>query len=210
VVIPTTAVARGEFGAGDLSRSFFQIFRDLDSPVVAALGEFGGSASTIAHTMRLVPVQKDYDYGLGYFWATTTIIPNVFAEVHPGVTHAAYSRWLTREIDPYAFRRGGGVGFSFIAEAYLNFGMIGALGFFMLLGFVWGKLVNWGDDASRPFRVVFIAAMLGGFLFWTRQEFIIVVRHVFWYAAIPCLVAYALARNMDASAAPDRDEGARA
>ena len=52
----------------------------------------------------------------------------------------APSDWLTFKLEPLKFRTGEGVGFSAIAEPYLNFGFPGVIVFFGGLGFVLGRL----------------------------------------------------------------------
>ena len=45
--------------------------------------------------------------------------------MHPSVAHGQPSDWLIETVNPYLAERGLGLGFSFIAEAYMNFGKVG-------------------------------------------------------------------------------------
>jgi len=95
------------------------------NPVSSSVSEMGHSLVTVTHTMTLVPEARPYDYGISYLYALTAIMPNIGWKVHPSVAHGLLSEWLVKTVDPVVAAAGGGLGFSFIAEAYLNFGPFG-------------------------------------------------------------------------------------
>jgi hypothetical protein len=82
-------------------------------------------------------------------------IPNVTTTMETGLREQAYreqlldpssifdlppSDWLTFLVNPAAFRMGHGTGFSAIAEPYVNFGFVGVLLYFVLIGYGLGRL----------------------------------------------------------------------
>ena len=109
--------------------------------------------------MTLVPESRPYDYGISYLYALTAIMPNIGWQVHPSVAHGLLSDWLIKTVDPVVARGGGGLGFSFIAEAYLNFGWFGGPVWLGVVGFILCWLFLKADGAD-PARHAFAAAFL--------------------------------------------------
>jgi len=91
-------------------------------------------------------------------------------------------------VDRVTALSGGGLGFSFIAEAYLNFGAFGGP---VLLGFT-GFALAWlflKADGDDPAKHAFAASFLAFLFVFARGESAIVVRGLVWYAVIPYLIA---------------------
>jgi oligosaccharide repeat unit polymerase len=170
------------------------VLSNLDDPLSSSVSEMGHSLVTVTHTMTLVPETRPYDYGESYLYALTTIIPNLGWAVHPSVSHGLLSDWLINTVDRVTAAAGGGLGFSFIAEAYLNFGTFGGPIWLGLTGFalVWLFLKADGND---PAKHAFAASFLSFLFVFTRGESAIVARGLVWYALVP----YALACLMTVS-----------
>jgi oligosaccharide repeat unit polymerase len=167
---------------------------NLQDPISKSIAEMGYSLVTVAHTLTLVPAIRDYDLGVSYFYGATTIIPNLGWEVHPGIAHGLLCDWLTRTVEPLVAASGGGLGFSFIAEAYLNFGWIGGPIFLAIVGYLLSRLFLQADSQD-PARLALVASFLSFFLVFARGESAIVVRGLVWYAVLPYLAAAALSRR---------------
>lgn len=189
VVFPVIAATRDTSGADRLSVSTFaNAFSGVNNPFVAVLTETGGTMVTIAHTLTLVPSVRGYDFGQQYFFAATTLAPNLFWTIHPAIEHGLASDWLVWLVDPSFASQGGGFGYSFIAEAYLNFGWPGAPLFLGLVGFLFAKLVFWACRMGSPAKLAAIASFTGFVIFWARGESIDIVRPLIWYALVPYLL----------------------
>ncbi len=159
----------------------------LQNPVVSALSEMGYSLTTVTHTLSLVPASRDFDYGTSYLYAASTIVPNLGWDVHPGKAHGLLSDWLVQTVEPAVAASGGGLGYSFIAEAYLNFGWVGGPICLALVGFAFTRLFLMADNGD-PARHALVASFLASFLVFARGESATVVRGVVWYALIPYLL----------------------
>jgi hypothetical protein len=134
----------------------------------------GQTAGILGHVLRLVPDRDPHRWGMTYVQALRNSIPNVMPQIRKSarqqlnerafgnsnaITEMSASDWATYRISPERFDVGEGVGFSGIAEPYLNFGMPGVVGFFLLLGFLLGRL----DSIAllhHPHLLVFAAATL--------------------------------------------------
>jgi oligosaccharide repeat unit polymerase len=165
-----------------------QVWSSIDDPVASTLSEMGGSLAALVYTIQLVPDPWPHEYGTTYFYALSTVFPNVFWTVHPSIAHSPSAR-LVQEVDPGTARAGGGLGYSCIAEAFLNFGWLGAPLALGLIGFGMGRLTHWLDTSGNPARVAAAAAALTSMIIFARGESAGVVRSVIWYSIVPyCLV----------------------
>jgi len=164
---------------------------NLEDPVSSSISEMGHQLVTVTHTLTLVPSIRPFDLGVSYLYAATTIIPNLGWEVHPNVKHGLLADWLVSTVDPGIAYSGGGLGFSFIAESYLNFGPAGGPLFLGFVGFCVTCLfltANGGDPAKNAL----VGSFLSFFLVFARGESAIVTRGLVWYALAPYLLVTAL------------------
>jgi oligosaccharide repeat unit polymerase len=169
-------------------------FVAIQNPIVSILNEMGGSMVTVTFTLELVPAVRSFDYGIGYFYALLTLVPNLFWQVHPTVAHGLATQWLVQTVAPLTAAAGGGYGYSFIAEAYLNFGWVGAPLCLAVLGWLWGKLVWWGETSGDSAKIAMVASFFAFALFFARSESAAIVRPLVWYALLPYFVVLVIAR----------------
>jgi oligosaccharide repeat unit polymerase len=164
-----------------------QTLGNLESPISSSVSEMGYSLVTVTHTVSLVPVARPFDYGLSYLYALTAILPNIGWEVHPSISHGLLSDWLVRTVDPVVAAAGGGLGFSFIAEAYMNFGWFGGPIWIGLIGYALCRLFL-RADVTDPAKQAFTASFLAFFFVFARGESAIIARGLVWYSVIPYLL----------------------
>jgi oligosaccharide repeat unit polymerase len=160
---------------------------------IGVLNETESTTSTIADTMLLVPAQRDYDRGAQYLYAASSLMPNLFWDLHPAVKHGYAGDWVTWIVDPAFAASGGSLGYSFIAEAYLNWGWVGGPLFLGLVGFLLAKLFYWGCATGDPAKLMVAACFLNFVIFWARGEALNVVRPLVWYALVPYLLVLLVA-----------------
>lgn len=195
-VFPLVAVTRNTTGENRLSISFLlEQFASIDNPVIAAISEMGTSMITVAYTLQMVPNYREFQMGADYFYALFTIIPNIFGKLHPTVVRGTPTHWLTEQINPYIASVGGSYGFSFIAEAYLNFGWVGGPIAIGIIGFLLLKLIIWVEKSNEPGKMAMLASFLSFFLFYARAESTLMVRALVWYSLIPYLSARLLKKS---------------
>jgi oligosaccharide repeat unit polymerase len=193
IVFPLVKFVRNLVGGERLSLTFLiDSFISIDAPVIAIMSEIGGSMRTIAHTLQLVPSFREYDFGIGYLYALLTIFPNAFWDIHPSIAHGTLSDWLVWAVAPATAVLGGGLGFSFIAEAYLNFGWVGTPIVLGLIGFLLGKIVLWVRGTGEASKLAMVACFLSFFLAYSRGEATSVIRPLFWYSLLPYFSIYVI------------------
>lgn len=114
-----------------IGRGVSDIFAAIGTSFFNAIGHFvgelGWSMSSTVWTMMLVPSQYDYRYGVSYLASLLVPIPNLgFWKVHPAKIYANVGDWL-EEVLHYDH----GIGYSMIAESYINFGWAGLIVMFI-------------------------------------------------------------------------------
>ena len=204
VVFPVVAAIRNVGGVDRTSVAFLrQAFLSIENPLVTSLSEMGGSLITLAYTLELVPSRRPFEYGVGYLSTLATAVPNLFWDLHPAIARGTPSDWLIWTVDPITARNGGGLGFSFIAEAYLNFGSVGVPFVMMVVGFLLCRFVLWADIGSAPARIAAVATLTAFTLSYARGEASFIVRPLLWYALGP-YVAVGLLQKVRAARLPGR------
>jgi oligosaccharide repeat unit polymerase len=183
LILPVLGLTRSISGPERISLSVLkETFAGIDNPTVALLSEMGGSMLAPAYTILLVPSQHAYELGMSYVYAAFSLFPNLFWAVHPSVAHSP-SQWLVNSAASATARAGGGLGYSVIAEAYLNFGFIGAGAPMLLLGWGVGRLSRWAEMSHTHWKLCLAAIALVPLLIYGRAEAGNVLRGIVWYTA---------------------------
>lgn len=186
-----------ELGANELKESYEK------SSIERSLLEMGQALGVSAHVFRLVPAENGYIYGSSYLKAISEMVPNIGYSMDRSdgrgglgdnlkmgqdvVSQMAPSDWLTYKIKRDQFDIGGGVGFSTLAEPYLNFGIFGVVGFFVILGY---SLIRFDkvDLLYNKYAFIFAVAMIWPLMRTVRNDFsnflkplgFIIIILVFW------------------------------
>ncbi len=187
VVFPAVTYFRLVRGSDRLSiGTFADIFSSIENPFVAVIYEMGGTSATVGYTLDLVPGARDFDMGVSYFYALFTVFPSLFWEDHPSTVHGALNEWLIYTVDPVTAQfLGNSFGYSFIAEAYMNFGWIGAPVALAVIGLLVGCLTLWADKPGDPAKIAVLGCTMAFFLIFARGESSEIFRPIAYYALIP-------------------------
>jgi hypothetical protein len=189
LLFPLVKETRDTGGRWRLSlKEQYETLTNIENPVAETFSEMGNSLVTVTHTLSLVPAVREFDGGVSYLYSLVAIVPNLGWEVHPSVAHGLLSDWLVKTVEPMVAASGGGLGYSFIAEAYLNFGWFGAPIWLGLIGYFLMRLFL-QTDTGDPARQAMVASFFSFFLVFSRGEAAIVVRGLVWYACLPYLLA---------------------
>lgn len=186
VLVPAVRATRDAGGsvAGGLS----------SADPVSVLLETGGSLYPLVVTAeRLEDAGEEPWMGRSYAMAAGRMVPNVATRFETtGQRVLTPAAWVTMHADGWAYDHGGGIGFSGVAEPYLNFGVAGVVVFFLLLGIVLQRWDAWlGTD---PFLGAIGAASFG-FVLWTVRNDGMELFRAVAVAAGTVLVARALRRG---------------
>jgi oligosaccharide repeat unit polymerase len=192
VLFPLIAQLRGVGGEKRFSLdTLSHTLLSTDNPIVASISEIGYSMMTVAYTISLVPSYRPFDMGGTYLYSFLSLIPKLFSDTV--IAHAALDDWLIQAVAPSLSYLGAfSYGYSFIAEAYINFGWLGAPFALGVMGYLFGKFVVWADKSADPARIAMVGAFTSFFLIYARGEALEIVRPIAYYAFIPYLAVYGL------------------
>lgn len=204
VVFPVVGVIRGETGAN--RTSYLDFYFQVDNPAISILTEMGGTLQAVAYTIELVPSTREYDMGVGYLYALLAILPNLFGGQHPSAARA-FCYWLVWTVEPQTAANGGGLGFSYIAEAYANFGWVGPAIVPGLIGLAYALFCFWADYSGEPLKIAAVASFTSFVLRLPRDETGTMLRPVVWYVLLPyiaCLLLHRMTMRGTRAAPPNR------
>jgi len=185
IIFPIIRASRDLSGADKFSWHSISSLIGSTNPLLDALNEMGASVQITSHTIQLIPHYRHFDWGISYLYSLTTILPNLFWKIHPAMAHGTMSAWLISIVDPGLARLGQGLGFSFIAEAYANFGTYGALPMTIIIGFLFVAFSEYVEKSNNRGYLAAMATYLSFFLFFARAESSDIIRPFFWYAVMP-------------------------
>jgi hypothetical protein len=146
-------------------RSFDSSVNILDVPA-----EMGQSIRPLIETESLIG-PTDYRHGKTYLIALKTIIPNLAFRWQASTTEELDdlppNQWITALADPWMYKNYGGMGFSAVAEPYMNFGVVGIVGYFLLLAYA---LVRLEQVSIRSSYALATWGLILGPLLWTTRN----------------------------------------
>lgn len=210
VLLPIIAITRNSSGADRLNAGALQdAYSRINNPTINLLNEMGTSMAVNAWIVELVPDDRPFDRGVSYLYAASTLLPNIFWEVHPGAANSP-SKWLMEKVDPIGAEQGESFAFTVFAEAYMNFGLLGGMIPIALLGVLLARVTGWTDRTSDPGSNALVAVGLCFILLYARGELGNVIRGLGWNGFIPYLLyRYLTAQRKRAGTVPGSTGGWR-
>ena len=193
LAIPMARAIRDEgLGRGSLEAAWGEVHP------LSGVVEMGGSLRPLVQTLLYLEGQP-WRWGRTYWQSLGTIWPNL-AQTWEGGRYIALqdlppNHWLTAQADPEMYRNHGGLGFSAVAEPYMNFGTPGVLLYFWCLGALLTRAAAF--HSARPLPLAASAMVLGPLLWTTRNSFEIFFRPAVWglLVVLAGWLASALARR---------------
>ena len=156
----------------DIIQAIFTV-KEGNNLLYSFLNEFGMTAVVVANVMEHCPRPMSFIYGKSYLFAFLYLIPNFFRNEHSMIKAVDTDLVFHSYINKYS-----GVGSSFIAEAYHNFGYGALIVCFIygtLLAYLMNRLVSGGykKDVIRTTMVYYILSQV---LFSVRSDLYSIVR----------------------------------
>jgi hypothetical protein len=151
-------------------------FNILDTPA-----EMGISIRPLVETIDLLG-PHDFRLGRTYWIAIKGIVPNLALRWEATSTESELdlppNHWITAMVDPWTYKNYGGLGFSAIAEPYMNFGIPGVIAYFFLLSLFLIYLEQ--ISIRNAYALAAWALILGPLLWTTRNDFTNFFRPAVW------------------------------
>jgi len=165
LILPLVRVVREQPPSERFTQFPLGEFNLLDGPA-----EMGASIRPLIETMAAIG-PANYRFGRTYWLGIKEIIPNLALRWQSPDTESTDdlppNLWITSIADPWLYRNYGGIGFSAIAEPYMNFGIAGVVAYFFLLAFF---LVKFEQVALRNSYALAAWAVILGPLLWTTRN----------------------------------------
>ena len=158
------------------------------------INEMGNTMRAVIFTRQLVPNDYDFQWGTTYLYSIFSVFPNLFWDIHPSQSHHL-GAWLTKIVAPEYYKIGGGLGYSFIAEAYINFGWIGVTFLNILFGYLYAMFCLWAQKQNDIAKIATVACFLIIFPMFARGESLTIMRPLIWYSFIPYLTVRVLGKK---------------
>ena len=143
---------------------------------------FGGefrSASRNLNTLISNSDEWSYFYGETIIWDLK--IATIFDAVSPGA-------WFNQTFYPNLVAQGGGNGFSLVGEGYMNFGIIGVVLWFVLLGLLL-KFLYKKAHLGLIWTIIYIA-LIPIVVYSIRGDFATILTHFTKHIALPLVIIY--------------------
>jgi len=140
-----------------------------------------GSYQTLMATVKVVPQEESYHYGSDYLSSLVVALPFRNLLLDPfdlDIRSFPPSQWVLSYLAP---GRTAGPGYLQVAEAYLQFGAIGVIILYVLLG--WGLTRLWRYVSTKSWdarTVAFSLIVMSETLIWVRNSSALFVRALTW------------------------------
>ena len=150
---------------------------------VGGIAEMGQSIWPVVATYRLTD-SKEFRLGRTYVKALRRVVPYSVMGYDPisGQSQLTLedfpTYWLVATTEPWSLRRNMSAAFSWVAEAYINFGVAGVFLMFFALGYLLTRLEQM--PARSPYLLAAQAVVLAPLLWCVRSDFNTFVRPAAW------------------------------
>jgi oligosaccharide repeat unit polymerase len=174
VLSPAVRVARNS-----TEHSLGNAFKDVH--LLDFFTEAGASIRPLIGTiMEIEFYHSNYWWGGSYICGIYQIIPNISLtwRGQPDSKIKPPAHWITARTEPILYARGGGLGYSGVAEPYLNFGVPGVIFFFSGLGYFLIKLER--KFHEDPYKIAVLMCSYAALLWTTRNDFVNFFRPAIW------------------------------
>jgi len=152
--------------------------------------ELGAPFESLLNSLKIIPYQKEYLYGLSYWQSVKVLLPKSLYPFQP----LTLSEWYTTEFFTEEFIKiGGNMGFFVISEAYVNCGIGGIILIMFALGFIFRMLYTYIRINSQNITLIFLYSLsLPWIPFYIRLDFASALKGFLFTTLIPALLAVIL------------------
>lgn len=175
----TTNTVTGEFQSNQAERQF-------KYPISRVFGQLGNSYLILPGTLKLVEEGEPYHYGLDYIRTMGSAIP--FAGATLVSWRQTPSEWFDDQyLNADALR---GLGYSLVAESYLQGGVTAVILVHFILGF--GMTAAWFalERRPQPNWIAYTTIILSAAYFWVRNDMTEIAKPVVWGFGLTFIIPY--------------------
>ena len=134
-------------------------FQSVSDNIAISLAELGSQLTAVSHMFTWLDAGEDYAWGLTYLYgAIGALFGPIFSELRPLIEDSRY--WISGRVST--------LGFAMSAEVYFNFGLIGLLLTYCLVGYYFVKNENKKRNVDE---LIIYGAIIFYLLFLVRNSF---------------------------------------
>lgn len=135
-------------------------------------------------------VLSDLDNGNNEFLLGKSYMDTIKNLIIPITDSEPLSVWYVKKYEYLTYLKGGGRGFSSILEAYMNFGIVGNIIYFSILGIIFSQF---NKISEKDVKYLIIYAISSGCIYKIfRSESYSFFKNWFWFYIIPILIIFKL------------------
>lgn len=163
----------------------------MDTVALLLLGsEFQTPSANLALLSREIPER------ISFWWGRSTLT-EIVAVFYVGFLSdrdvlPSTASWFTREFFPDFYEAGGGQGFTLVGQGYLDFGVVGVIVLFWVIGMVVRKVYSW--SAKSAVGLVVSLGMIPNCLYSIRQTIAPAMSQTLKHVIVPLLVMYVIGK----------------
>lgn len=189
LVFPLISGTRSLTSSSSLSDALNDAFYNIwnNNPLAVILNEAANTFNATAIVLDHCPNDYSHIHGISYICAFIYVLPNAFTGNFLdrfSFADDTFAHYLTKY---------GGIGSSFPAEAYYNFGWVGGLIFLVFIGIFWGwlcKKIEYNIFEGKIFGMYWYFQIYTAVVFMIRSELLYRLRPLFWYAFTIVFISY--------------------
>lgn len=189
VIFPIVSSMRGTANFSLSAESFGAALDSIwnNNLLASIFYETGNTFIATAGVIDFCPRYFPHLGGMSYICAFIYILPNAFTggfTKQYTFTDEAVSKYLVSY---------GGVGSSFAAEAYYNFGYLGAFLILILIGTLWGQVSKQYENAfleHNVYKLFLYTQIYIVIIFMIRSDLVYRIRGLVWYTIPILILAY--------------------
>jgi oligosaccharide repeat unit polymerase len=173
-------------------------FKQADLSPLSGILEMGATYRTLyAFSEIFGSEQTPLMMGTSYIKAGQHLLPNLGTHKDSSSASGYYRSivWITNEVDPLLAAQNAGAGSTGIGEPYANFGFLGVVVFFVLLGFILTVLEIYSLAAKSILSTGILAAIFIPVNWYVRDDIYGTARPVVWCLSIIALVYFLAPRT---------------
>jgi hypothetical protein len=163
-------------------------FQDPTQEIIG--GEFAAAGMNLEGVIEEMQ-HEDFFWGETLWWDVKRVFIPGFME-YPTTTPG---RWYNQRRFPVLLAHGGGRGFTVVGEGYMNFGPVGVIIWFIMLGLMVKKLYFRAGRSGFWFVTYIVSTTL--FLYVIREDFANLFSQMLKHIVFPLVVIYAVAHVIE-------------
>jgi oligosaccharide repeat unit polymerase len=158
--------------------------------IIEIFHELGATSGILANTLKWIPNDESYRYGYSYLAALKEVVPNISLNIaksdrldakntgqKKSLFYMSPSDWYIYKYNRWMYDTGGGSGFTMIAEAYYNFGIVGIVIIFTIIGFIITS-IDLINILIFPYIIIYSAIIMWPFMKMVRNTFASFVKSI--------------------------------